>query len=58
MIMIWPFCGQFNDVAVGISKIDRVDKSVIGNSPRLAPVRDALDHHLQQPVEFDIQRNV
>jgi len=58
VIMIWPFRGQFNDVAIGIPKIDRVDESVIGNSPRLDPVCDAFVHHLLQPVVFDLQRNV
>jgi len=58
VIMIWPFRGQFNDVAIGIPEIDRVDESVIGNPPGLDPVCDAFVHHLLQPVVFDLQRNV
>ena len=58
VIMIWPFRGQFNDVAIGIPKIDRVDESVIGNPPGLDPVCEAFVHHLLQSVVFDLKRNV
>ena len=57
-IMARPLCGQFDDIAVRITEIDRIDEAMIGDAAGLDAGCLALCEHGLQHVMRDFERDM
>lgn len=58
VIVVCTFGRQFNDITIGVPKIDGINEAVVGDSPRFDAPRTPFGQHGLEVLAIDFQRNV